>query len=236
MNPTNVTQRRIESQFELACPTWTAYTETIQGCNVVMDIGANIGGMFLSFIGNNVKEVHAFEPVPVAYDKMISNYGRDSRLVPSMTGMSDMPGRITGATVYNAWTLLPKGSCSIDVASEFKDEPTFDFELTTVDIYCSLSNIKPDFLKIDVDGYELRVLKGAVKTIAERRPPILFELSYLPSLIGDNCEELCKFIFDSGYVVVTMDCKVVVRNWLDLIERFPWRSSFDVMLMPKEKI
>jgi FkbM family methyltransferase len=165
---------------------------------------------------------------------MIANYGRDTRLIPSRVALSDKPGRILGATVYNAWTILKEGTCPIDVASEFKDSPPFDLEFTTVDIYCSLSNIKPDFIKIDVDGYELRVLKGAVNTLAEMRPPILFELSYLPSLIGDNCEELCKFIFESGYVVLTMDCKVVVRNWLDLIERFPWRSSFDVMLMPKE--
>ena len=236
MNPINITQRRIESQYELAAVTWMAYNEAIQGCKIVMDIGANIGGMFLSFIGNGVNKVHAFEPVPIAYDKMIANYGRDTRLIPSRVAMSDKPGRITGATVYNAWTLLPKGEYRIDVAAEFKDLPTFDFELTTVDLYCSLSDIKPDFLKIDVDGYEFRVLKGAVNTLAKYRPPMLFELSYLPSLIGDNCEELCKFIFELGYVVVTMDCKVVVRNWLDLIERFPWRSSFDVMLMPKERI
>jgi len=167
---------------------------------------------------------------------MVDNYGNDPRLIPSRIAMSDKPGRILGATVYNAWTILPKGDYRVDVANEFKDCPVFDFELTTVDTYCSLSNIKPDFLKIDVDGYELRVLKGAVNTIAQRRPPMLFELSFLPSLIGDNCEELCKFIFELGYVVVTMDCKVVVQNWLDLIERFPWRSSFDVMLMPKESI
>jgi methyltransferase, FkbM family len=241
MTPNDLVQRRIEVQYELAIPTWIAFYEAMKGCKVVMDIGANVGGLFLSFIGNGATQVHAFEPVPIEYAKLVANFGKDSRLIPSMVAMSDVPGRVVGASIYNAWTLMPKGDhihngYKVDETVDFKDLPTFDFDLTTVDLYCSSSNIKPDFLKIDVDGYELRVLKGAVRTISERRPPILFELAFHPSLIGDNCEEMCKLIFDLGYVVVTMDYKTVVRDWLSLIERFPWRSSFDVMLMPKERV
>jgi FkbM family methyltransferase len=235
VNPVNVTQRRIEAQFELAIAVWSAYHESIIGRKIVLDIGANVGGMFKSFIENGVRQVHAFEPVPSAYARMVADYGDDARLIPSMVGMSDKPGRITKANVYNTWTLLPEQP-HIDLATAFKGSPPFDFELTTVDLYCSASNVKPDFIKIDVDGYELRVLKGAVETLAKFRPPILFELSFLPSLIGDNCEELCKLIFELGYIVVTMDGKTKVCNWLDLIERFPWRSSFDVMLIPKERL
>lgn len=236
MNPSNLIYREIESQYELRAVTWLASNEIIPGCKTVLDIGANVGGLFLSFIHNGVEHVHAFEPVPGPYDLMIQAYGKDPRLVPNRLGVSDKPGSVKGARIYNAWTLLPEGNYERGLACEYANATPFDFDLTTVDDYVAANKLKVDFIKIDVDGYELRVLKGAINTLTRFRPPILFELSYLPSLIGDNCEEMCKYIFQIGYVVVTMDGKTVVRDWMSLIERFPWRSSFDVMLMPKERV
>jgi FkbM family methyltransferase len=232
VSPSNLIHRRIESQFELAIPAWTAFNEAISGCKVVLDIGANDGGMFNSFIPHGVTEVHAFEPVPGEYAKMISTFGNDSRLIPNNLAVSDEVETIGSCRICNAWTIIPTYIAS----GEIKDIPPFECRFTTVDLYCSCNQVKPDFIKVDVDGYELRVLKGALHTLTIYRPPMLFELSFLPTLIGDNCEELCKHIFKLGYVAVTMDGKTVVRDWLSLIERFPWRSSFDVMLMPKERV
>lgn len=236
MNPVNCDYREIEVQFELRAVTWIALNEVLPGCKTVLDIGANCGGLFCSFIHNGVEKVHAFEPVPWPYELMIKAYGNDPRLVPNRIGLSDKPGSVKGARIYNAWTLLPEGNYRIGLALDHAECGAFDFDLTTVDLYVAEHNLKVDFIKIDVDGYELRVLKGAVNTLAKFRPPMLFELSFMPSLIGDNCEEMCKLIFELGYVVVTMDGKTVVRDWLTLIERLPWRSSFDVMLMPKERV
>lgn len=236
MNPSNLQHREIESQYELRAVTWQASNEILPGCKTVLDIGANVGGLFLSFIHNGVEQVHAFEPVPQPFELMMQAYGKDPRLVANRIGVSDKPGRVKGARIYNAWTLLPEGEYEKSLACEYANAAPFDFDLTTIDIYVAANNLKIDFIKIDVDGYELRVLKGAKATLETFRPPMLFELSGLPSVIGDNCEEMCRYIFEIGYVVVTMDTKTVVRDWISLIERFPWRSSFDVMLMPKEKV
>ncbi|MEO8415210.1 MAG: FkbM family methyltransferase [Ginsengibacter sp.] len=35
----------------------------------------------------------------------------------------------------------------------------------TSDNYCAMRNIHPDFLKLDADGNELRILQGAIKTL-----------------------------------------------------------------------
>lgn len=236
MTPQNLVHERIEIQHTLAFADWLAFNEGMKGCKVVLDIGANDGGMFNSFVSNGAQEVHAFEPVPSQFAKAAATFGHDRRWIGSMVGISDVPGSLESVNVYNAWTLLPQAHYQVGRALEFKDAPPFQVEFTTVDIYVKGSNVAPDFIKIDVDGYERRVLMGALATIAKYRPPMLFELSYLPSLIGDNCEALCKLIFELGYVVVTMDGKTVVRDWISLIERFPWRSSFDVMLFPKEKL
>ncbi len=232
----NVDHEEIAIQKALCVISFEALITYLKGSKIAIDAGANIGGFFLCFIHNGIEQVHAFEPVPLVFDKLLANYGNDSRLVPRRMGLSDQSGKVEGATVYNAWTLLPASCGRDDVIADFKDVAPFDFYLTTIDKYVEEHQLAVDFIKLDVDGYEMRVLKGARQTLATRRPNIYFELSYLPSLIGDNCEEMCKLIFDLGYCVVTMDGQRVVRDWLTLIERFPWRTSLDVMLIPKEKL
>lgn len=47
----------------------------------------------------------------------------------------------------------------------------------SVDGFTTERRLKPDFLKIDVEGAELRVFEGARKTLAGHGPDILFEIS-----------------------------------------------------------
>lgn len=50
-----------------------------------------------------------------------------------------------------------------------------EVETTTVDHFCSARGVTPDLIKIDVEGHELEVLRGATETIQARRPVIVFE-------------------------------------------------------------
>jgi FkbM family methyltransferase len=46
---------------------------------------------------------------------------------------------------------------------------------TTIDSYCGLHDLQPQFIKIDVEGHELEVLHGAIDTLRSKRPKILLE-------------------------------------------------------------
>ncbi len=48
--------------------------------------------------------------------------------------------------------------------------------MSTVDNYCEEHGLTPDLLKVDVEGFELSVLAGAQKTLAESRPSLQIEL------------------------------------------------------------
>ena len=48
-------------------------------------------------------------------------------------------------------------------------------ETITIDHFCALHGVKPKLIKIDVEGHELEVLRGAVDTIDRFRPIIAFE-------------------------------------------------------------
>jgi len=64
----------------------------------------------------------------------------------------------------------------------------------------------PDVLKIDVEGAEGLVLKGAARLLAEVRPRILCEVS------GSNSEEVTGLLRASGYALYDADQPKVMRN------------------------
>ena len=66
-------------------------------------------------------------------------------------------------------------------------EKWYDEQLYTVDQF-NLSNI--DYIKIDVDGFELRVLQGAVNTIIHHSPLIVFEQESDNNDVINFCKEL----------------------------------------------
>ena len=64
------------------------------------------------------------------------------------------------------------------------------------------NNLAPDFIKIDVEGYELEVIQGAKFILEEFSPVILLELhlSYLDQR-GIYPEKILKFLTESGYQI-----------------------------------
>jgi len=71
-------------------------------------------------------------------------------------------------------------------------------EAVTID---SLNLPKIDFIKLDVEGVELEVLKGAVNVLKSQRPIIAFEfLSHI-----ENVQSPIPFLVDNGYDVYNID-------------------------------
>ncbi|MBI4947087.1 MAG: FkbM family methyltransferase [Bacteroidetes bacterium] len=53
---------------------------------------------------------------------------------------------------------------------------TEEVRTETLDSYCNQHNIHPDFLKIDVEGNELRIFQGGIETLKKHKPKILVEI------------------------------------------------------------
>ena len=70
----------------------------------------------------------------------------------------------------------------------------------TIDGFAARKKTWPDIVKIDVEGYEGRVLKGGAKTFAAHRPFVLLELHQDRKLrFGAKRPEVVKLLFDLGY-------------------------------------
>ncbi len=201
---------------------------------VVVDVGANIGGMFSHWFASGASKIHAFEPVPNNFEVLQTKFGGDHRIVLNKLAVSDVERTHIGVQVLNAHTLARVDQVKLDVALE--DTGPFDIGATTLDAYDDEFRLPSiDFIKIDVDGWEPKCLRGAKQILHQHRPPIMLELSYLPRALGESCEAMIDWMYAQGYLVCTMGGEVCEDPVL-VLEAFPWRSSWDVVCVPRELV
>jgi FkbM family methyltransferase len=71
---------------------------------------------------------------------------------------------------------------------------------TTVDMLCTDLDAHPDLIKIDVEGYELEVLKGAYRVLRDDRPEVMLELHPQQiAQLGGSVAELVTYLDELGY-------------------------------------
>jgi FkbM family methyltransferase len=74
--------------------------------------------------------------------------------------------------------------------------------LTSIDQFVAEHGIVPDIIKIDVDGYEGKVLRGAMQTLTSHRPPIALELHKDRMIRGDSRRSIIDMLTGLGYAAM----------------------------------
>lgn len=195
---------------------------------LVFDIGSNDGGLAAWFSARS-EGVVAFEPIQSVMDKAIQSYGEDPKIEWVKNGLSDHDhSELVG--IYNCWTLTGSPAVPTDRTIEFPFDFSQEVHFITLDDAVELYGV-PDFIKLDVDGYEELVIDGGSRFFASHLPPIMVELSALAKIIGMRPEGALVKLYAMGYKAHSMDGSYCAETFLDAMKCFPWNSSYDVMMI-----
>lgn len=148
----------------------------------VLEVGGHIGFTSLYF-ANLVApsgRVIVFEPGPNNLIYIRSNIANSSSILLEEAGCSDQDGEsvlyIDNLTGQNN-SLVPgfEGLTANAQAAPGVQVETTPVRISTIkiDTYCEQSAYQPDFVKIDVEGHELAVLRGAERLLSSGNPPML---------------------------------------------------------------
>lgn len=176
-------------------PDETEYLLSLVGKDdgVVLDIGANIGTIAQAFASKGY-EVICFEPQKVLADLCLWNVSQVSRTANVVqTALGNENG-----TAHMPKQMYHKSGNFGGVSLSEEGVPV---ALAKLDTLCSRGMLfSPDkrisLMKIDVEGHEEEVLRGAAETIATHRPILYVEADRQEKLAA-----LSKFIISLGYVI-----------------------------------
>ncbi len=162
---------------------------------VFFDIGANWGmeALHAALLPDWQGTTHAFEPVPSTcadLQSLVKQAGLESRIKCHNLAVSDEPG--------TAQMILADGiqSGTATLASNPSGAKTIAVRKVKLD---DLSEADPTFMKLDVEGHEAAVLRGAKALIGRAHPFIIFETWHTPNDF-ENSVQTFQVLEDYGYV------------------------------------
>ncbi len=183
-----------------------------------IDIGANIGytAMIASRIVGSAGNVMAFEAHPVTFSKMLTNIKLNN--IKTIACVNKAVSSKTGTLA------MTDAADSSRTRAVEKDEFAFVAEAITLDDYLQQNkSIIPNLIKIDVEGHEIEVLQGMLKTLGEHKPVIVVEIHYLG-------EKFIEFFYSE---LESLGYRYVLKGGGDLPKS---ASLYQVTLVHKDKL
>ena len=183
--------------------TFELFEHYIANESIFLDIGAHFGCISMYYaqkIKNNnwTGEILAFEVNPKVCECLEENLKNNINNVPYRVfgnAVSNIHGekiKLKAPFIQSGQTWCSYGSFGIDNGGP-RSEETYEVETLTID---SL-NVKPDIIKVDVEGYEMRVMLGMENTLRTHRPILVFEYN---NNSNNDVRGISKFLKDCQYI------------------------------------
>jgi FkbM family methyltransferase len=217
---------RVSPSGDLYEPVTTAIMSFLQHrfpIQTIYDIGAGTG--YFSLVAGSIEDkkptIHAFEMDPKrhqAFEHILPGEAYSTGNIHAhLAGMSDHDEgeRTVWRSLYRMYEERPperdyreawwrrlkfaiRGVHNRDALIETT------VTLTSIDAFAAVHGA-PDLIKLDVDGYEAKVIPGGLDTFRRHRPFLLFELHTDRRLkrFGSSREKLISTLFECGYRCVT---------------------------------
>ena len=205
--------------------------------HVVFDIGANVGSHSLhmaKYVGKEGK-VYAFEPVPWAINRLKRNLELNSfdNLILEPIALSDVNDEVEMQfrASFKIGSKSGVGEEGKINESWWNECDQVKVNMVTLDQYVNSNKInRIDLIKLDVDGFEGKVIRGALKTLKHFRPIIIMEVAPAwTEMRGDNMREILREIELIGYKFYQEIDFEPIRNLSELIDALAPDGGFNVL-------
>lgn len=169
--------------------------------DTVLDVGANLGFwlMGVARIAGKGAAVHAFEPLPLNFDRLVRHLSLND-----LDWVSCNPTAV-GASPGQSTFQRPTGENSgVGWLSNAVEGGSLTVGVTTLDIFRAERGLeRVDFLKIDVEGAELLVIKGAQTLLGSAHAPVvMFEVGDgLAARFGTTSIDVKEALTRQGYLI-----------------------------------
>jgi FkbM family methyltransferase len=172
---------------------------------VVLDIGANIGAhtLHLAMLVGSSGRVLAFEPTDFAFAKLQRNIDLNPPLAGRITAhncfLAARDGDPLPDSIYSSWPLVPESE--LHAKHLGRAMPTRSASTRSIDsVLAEAGNPTVQLVKLDVDGFECEILRGATKLLSVQRPIFVMELApYVLEERGASLAELLSLLTSNGY-------------------------------------
>ena len=166
--------------------------------SIVVEVGAHIGTLTV-ILSKLSKKVYTYEPIKQSYDLLNKNLllNNCKNVISYQKGVGDEIGKTKVGYISEGncgATILQGGS----IEKHWYKKTDVDVDMITLD---SLNLDRIDYLKIDVEGYEEKVINGGLKIINKYKPIIVLE---------------CMGDYDLGTIISDEKIKIKFKNLLDL--------------------
>lgn len=185
---------------------YEAFGTKIDPNDVVVDCGASEGA-FVVKVKDRCKQVYAIEPSPIFFKSLKKTFLKSNNVTVLPFGILDQK-----KTMY----LSKQDICS---TISLSNNDAIRITTTTIDELFYKKNIAIDYLKIDVEGSDVLVLKGAVQTIKKYKPKIsvavYHEASHVKEITTFLKKTEPKYIIQSKGVHQGTGNYVLLHAWVE---------------------
>lgn len=192
---------------------------------MIFDVGGNLGhySKVLSDFFKTKAIIHSFEPSKKTYDIFLQTTTNIQNIVPNNFGFSDIENTELLYTNQDGSGLASIYQRNLDhfgIAMDRSEE----IRLSTIDNYCKVNNInRIHFLKLDIEGHELKALMGAKQLIYGKMIDVIqFEFG--------GCNIDSKTYFQNFYYLLKDNYRIfrILRD--GLLEIPTYKETYEVFI------
>ena len=206
--------------------------------DIIIDIGANVGLMSLQYAAK-VKQgmVYSFEPTHYAFEKFKKNLSLNpdlaSRVIATQAFISEKSGNNDSLVAYSSWKVDGTRNVNNHLVHQGSPKETTGVPVISLDDFVHKNHItKINLIKIDTDGFEYEILKGARTVIVNFRPIIILEVTlYSLQEKGITFDFYYDYFTGLGYRLFDLVTNVEV-NMMNFRQFIPENGSTDLIAIP----